>query len=500
MRTERPPVLVARGLSKRFGAVRALADVALTLRAGEVHGLVGENGAGKSTLISLVAGVRAPDRGGMQLDARPFAPRSPAEARARGVSTVFQEIDLVPDLSVAENVCLGREPRGLLGIARRPMRERARERLAAVGLAVDVRLPLRELALPQRQLVAIARALDAPARVLVLDEPTASLDEGEVAGLFALVRRLAGEGRAVLLVSHFLAHIEAVCDRVTVLRNGRRVLSCPLAELDRRALVGAMLGRELRSLELPPRGGARHAAPPVAELVDARRRGALAGVRLAARPGEVLGLAGLLGSGRSESLRALFGLLQIEGGEVRYDGRAVRLVGPRGAIALGAAFTPEDRREEGLVLSLSVRENLLLALQARRGLRRLPRALARELPHRLARALAIRAEDLDAPAATLSGGNQQKVLLARWLATEPRLMLLDEPTRGVDVGARAEIERWIADLAAAGAAVVLASSELDELCRLCDRVVVLSGGRSVAELNGDELCEARLAAEVARHG
>ncbi|HZW09615.1 MAG TPA: sugar ABC transporter ATP-binding protein [Phycisphaerales bacterium] len=487
--------LEARGLSKAFGPVRALEGVDLTLRAGEVHALMGENGAGKSTLIKCLTGVHRPDAGEILLGGEPIAPSSPREAEARGISTVYQEINLIPHLSLAENICLGREPMRRFPPGRidwRGARRRTAAALERLGLRLDVSRELGACSIAVRQLAAIARAIDVNAGVLILDEPTSSLDRDEVARLFGVLGRLRGQGMAILLVTHFIDQVYAVSDRVTVLRDGRFVAERATAELSRAELVALMVGREFETLA--GRAGAERAAPGGGEpLLRARglgRRGAVEHADLGIGRGESVGLAGLLGSGRTETVRLLFGADRPDRGRIELDGRPVRLRSPRRAIARGLALTPEDRKSEGIAPTLSVRENIELALQARRGVAAVGSARARrELAEGYIRSLGIKTHSAETPAGALSGGNQQKVLLARWLATGPRLLILDEPTRGIDVGAKAEIILLIDGLRERGMSILFVSSELEEVVRVCARVVVLRDRRTVAELAGDRLTE-----------
>ncbi len=362
------PVLEASGITKRFPGVIALDGVAFAARAGEVHALMGENGAGKSTLIKVLTGVHPRDGGEVRVAGQPIDPRSPREAEAAGIATVYQEINLIPDLSVAENICLGRQPRRAGLIRWGAVRERARAALARLGLTLDVDRPLSDCSIAVQQLVAVARALDVPSRVLILDEPTSSLDEKEVAELFALVRRLRAEGMAIVFVTHFLDQVYALCDRITVLRNGRRVGEFAAAELPRIQLVSHMLGRPAG--ELPPAaqaatGGA--AGEPVLAVRNFGRRNVIRPLDLEVRAGEVLGLAGLLGAGRSELARLLFGIDHADSGEVRIVGRPAEIGSPGASLRRGFGFTPEDRKAQAILPNLSVRENLIVALQVRRG-------------------------------------------------------------------------------------------------------------------------------------
>lgn len=504
-------MLALRGLSKRFGAVRALEGMDFTLRGGEVHAVMGENGAGKSTLIKCLTGVHRPDAGEMMLSGRRLAPGSPRQAEGEGIATVYQEVNLIPHMSVAENICLGREPvrRGWARCIRwGEVRRRARAAIDRLGLTLDVSRELGVCSIAVQQLVAIARALDLDARVLILDEPTSSLDRGEVARLFDILHRLRDGGMGIVFITHFLDQVYAVADRITVLRDGRLVGVHRAADLSRERLVGEMVGRAFEAWSAAGGSGeAREAtaAPRGETVVRARglgRRGALEHADVDVAAGEAVGLAGLLGSGRTETARLLFGADRADRGELWFGGVAVRFRSPRQAIGQGVGLSPESRQAEGVIPSLSVQENIELALQAKHGLRRkLGAADRRELALGFIRSLGIKAPGPDAPVGQLSGGNQQKVLLARWLATEPRLLILDEPTRGIDVAAKAEIMRAIDDLRARGMAILFISSELDEVVRLCGRVVVLRDRRSIAELSGETLTERAVLASIAgRHG
>jgi simple sugar transport system ATP-binding protein len=485
------PLLTLRGLGKTFPGVTALDNVDFTVRAGEIHALLGENGAGKSTLIKVLTGVYAADAGTIHLDGQPVGPASPKDAERCGISTVYQEVNLVASLSVAENLCLGRQP-GRFGFVNwRAMRRHARAALARLDLDLDVDAEFGSLSVALQQMVAIARALDLRARLLILDEPTASLDEKEVADLFAVMRRLRGEGLGIVFVTHFLDQVYAVCDRITVLRNGTLVGEFVTADLPRLALVSKMLGREITEPAHASAVAAGTSEPTTAPVLSARqlsRAGALHPLDLDLRAGEVLGLAGLLGSGRTETARLLFGLDRRDSGELHVKGQPARIRTPRDAIALGLALCSEDRKTEGILPNLSVRENLIIALQARQGATRpLGRSEQEKLCAHYIRALRIKTPGPETPIKNLSGGNQQKVLLARWLATQPALIILDEPTRGIDIGAKAEIEQLITQLRADGLAVLFISSELDEVVRNSTRAVVLRERRRVGEFSGDAL-------------
>lgn len=491
-------LLEARGLSKTFPGVKALDGVDLDLKPGEVLGLLGENGAGKSTLIQLLTGALASDAGTIRLEGREVRPRSIAEARSCGLTAVYQEIDLLPNLTVAQNLLLGREPTRF-GLVRRGLMNRtAREMLAPLGLDVDVGRDLGDYPVAVQQLCAIARAVHARTRVLILDEPTASLDARETEALFKVMRDLKRQGVGLIFVTHFLDQVYEICDRVTVLRNGALVGSRAVGELPRRELITMMLGKEL-SGEL---GRARSARKPQGEAFarfeGLGRKRRVEPFDLSFRPGEAVGAAGLLGSGRTETALLMFGAERADRGRAIVDGREAVIRGPRDAIRLGLGFCPEERKTDGLVGQLSVRENIMLALQARRSwLRPLGRRRQRGICEALIRRLDIRTTDAEKPIRLLSGGNQQKALIARWLATEPRLLILDEPTRGVDIGAHAEIMRAIDALCAEGMALYVISSEVEEISAVADRVSVMCDRRQVRMLEGDQVTPDAIIAAIA---
>ncbi|MBX3624626.1 MAG: sugar ABC transporter ATP-binding protein [Rhizobacter sp.] len=482
------PLLRLSGVSKQFSGVRALHDVGLRLFPGEVHALMGQNGAGKSTLIKVLTGVFPADGGEMLLGGQAIAPASPQDAQALGISTVYQEVNLCPNLSVAENIFAGRYPRrGALGAWRidwAGMNREAEEWLAKLNIRIDVTRRLDSYAVAVQQMVAIARALSVSAKVLILDEPTSSLDEDEVARLFDVLRRLRGEGMAILFVTHFLEQVYAISDRITVLRNGELVGEYQAAMLGPTALITAMVGRELAASQGQAQARTVAAdATPLLELKGLGERGQLQPVDLHVHAGEVVGLGGLLGSGRTELARLLFGLSSADSGELRVDGQAVTFKTPADAVRHGIGLCPEERKADGIVADLSVRENIALALQARHGMGKfLSREQQAELAERYVKALGIKTASIDTPIGLLSGGNQQKAMLARWLATEPRLLILDEPTRGIDVAAKQEIMDKILALADDGMAIVFISSEMSEVVRVSNRIAVLRDRRKVGEL------------------
>lgn len=485
------PLMEARGIGKSFLGVTALEGVDFTLQRGEIHALLGENGAGKSTLIKILTGVYTRDRGEMRLDGHDVTPANVAEAQALGIGTVYQEVNLLENLTVAENLFLGRQPSRFGFIDRREMRRRAKALLARYGLDIDVDALLSSYSVAIRQIVAIARAVDLSGKVLVLDEPTASLDSQEVEMLFVVLRRLREQGLGIIIITHFLNQVYAVADRVTVLRNGKLVGSRALADLPRLELISMMLGRELQHITREHQAHEETVAPtgeaPI-RFAGYGKRGSVAPFDLDIRPGEVVGVAGLLGSGRSETAFLLFGIDRADSGTASIDGQEIALSSPVAAISNGFGFCPEERKTDGIIGDLSVADNIALALQARQGWAKpISSRERRALAEGFIKSLDIRPADAERPIKFLSGGNQQKAILARWLATEPRLLILDEPTRGIDIGAHAEILKMIERLCAEGMSLVVISSELEELTAIAHRVIVLSDRRHVAELTGSDV-------------
>ncbi|MFD4639943.1 sugar ABC transporter ATP-binding protein [Lentzea sp. NPDC058436] len=472
------PVIEVAGVTKTFAGVRALSDVDFTLQRGEIHALVGENGAGKSTLIKVLTGIHSTDAGQV--------------TRNGNISTIYQEVNLVPLMSVSANLFLGREPRNRFGLIDRARRDAgAAELLRGYGITADVSSPLGTLAVGEQQMVALARAVDANADVVIMDEPTSSLEPREVETLLGVVQKLHEQGIAIIYVSHRMDELYRICDTVTVLRDGVNVHSGPLKELPRIELVSLMLGRSVKEIEnhgTTAFGEEHHTdAEPVLEATGLTSKPRISDVSVKIRPGEVVGLAGLLGSGRTETAKAIIGALPIDGGTVLVAGTPV----PRNvkaATRAGISMLAEDRKTEGIIPNLSVRENIVLA-----ALPRLSRfgVTSRSKQDRIVdtfvKRLRIKVSSPEQKVAELSGGNQQKVLLARWLCTEPKILLLDEPTRGIDVGAKAEVQALIDELAREGLAVLLISSELDELLDGADRLVVLRDGSVAGELEGDQL-------------
>lgn len=469
-----------RGISKAFGGVPALKDVELTLRSGEIHALLGENGAGKSTLLKILRGVVVPDAGTIEMEDR------------AGVSMIFQETSLIPTLSAAQNIFLTREPCGRFGlIDDRASIAEARSLMTAFGLHIDPATQTSKLSAGQLQLVEIVKAISQHSRVLVLDEPTSALAAGEVEHLFALLRRLKAEGTAIVYVSHRMDEIVRIADRASILRDGRLIITSPIGDLTLEQIIEHVIGRESGLPDAPPRHEAQ--GPPVLELraVSGARR--IRNVDLVVNLGEVVGVAGLLGSGRSALARLLFGMEPLDSGEVLLNGRPVHIANPRDAIAAGMALVPEDRLRHGLIAIHSVADNLWLPLLDRFsccGWISLPRA-RRMAEDQVAR-MRIKTESIDAPVHSLSGGNQQKVALARWLATDPSLLILDEPTAGIDIGSKREIVAQVRSFARKGKAVLLISSELPELLAASDRIVVMANGRIAASVSPQDSSERQL--------
>ncbi|MGY4369519.1 monosaccharide-transporting ATPase [Bradyrhizobium sp. LB1.3] len=495
-------LLEVRGISKSFGAVHALQEADFTLRAGEIHALLGENGAGKSTLIKVITGVFPRDAGIVRISGEEVAPRSAKAALQAGIATVYQEVNLLPNLSVAQNLFLDRQPMRFGVVREGEMRRRAKTLLADFGLDIDVSAPLGSYSVAVQHVTAIARAVDLSARVLILDEPTASLDRHEVEILFRIMRQLAGRGIGIVFVSHFLDQVYEISDRITVLRNGRLVGERETASLSRLELIRMMLGRELaETTSTRASAGAQKTRDVCASFENYGKAGYVAPFNLELRHGEVVGLAGLLGSGRTETARLVFGAERADRGQARVEGVPVRLQSPRDGVRHGFGYCPEERKTDGIVAELTVRENIVLALQAKRGLHRpLSRREQDEIASRYVKMLDIRPPDPERPVGLLSGGNQQKVLLARWLATSPRLLVLDEPTRGIDVGAHAEIIRLIRELCDDGLALLVISSELDEIVTYSDRVVVLRDRAHVEELAGEAIDVGSILAAIAADG
>ncbi|MDD3336202.1 MAG: sugar ABC transporter ATP-binding protein [Eubacteriales bacterium] len=487
---EEAVVLTMRGITMTFPGVKALDNVDFTLRKGEIHALMGENGAGKSTLIKCLTGVHDFTSGEIRVSGieQPIRNHSTMEAQLRGISTVYQEINLCPNLSVAENLFIGREPITRFGtIDRRAMVRRSQELMKRLELAIDVQQNLENYSLALQQMIAIARAVDMDCKVLILDEPTSSLDDNEVEKLFNLMRSLRDKGVGIVFVTHFLEQVYAVCDRITVLRNGALVGEYPIGQLPRVKLIAAMMGKDFDDLaNIKPEGGFKSNQE---KLVDARgltHAGKIKPFDLTVRRGEVIGLTGLLGSGRSELARAIYGADRPTGGTLEVKGKPMRIKAPIDSIHQGMGMLPDDRKAEGIIPDLTVRENIVLALQARQGMLHLiPMKEQCEIADRFIELLQIKTASRETLVKQLSGGNQQKVIIARWLATDPDFLILDEPTRGIDIGTKTEIQKLVIKLAQEGKGILFISSEIEEMLRTCNRMAVLRDGEKVDELSGD---------------
>jgi rhamnose transport system ATP-binding protein len=479
-----------REISKRFGATQALDKVSLDLLPGEVHALVGENGAGKSTLVKILAGVHKPDTGTVLLDGQATQIHGPAHARALGIAVVHQEPRLFPDLSVAENVYIGHASSGRLGTIDWGGTRRAAQALfQQLDVQLDVGAPVRGLSMADQQLIEIAKSLSLEARVVILDEPTASLSAHEVERLFTIVRRLRDRGVAILFVSHRLDEVFELCDRATVFRDGRHVVTTSTGSLTTADLVRHMVGRTVSlfpKVETP-------IGEVLLEVAGLTRAGVFGDVGFAVHVGEILGFAGLVGAGRTEVARVLFGIDKRDAGEIRLDGTPVDFANPSQAMQAGIAYLPEDRHQEGLVLDFSIAQNVTLPILPRLFPRLLLRPSAeRRVAHEYTKQLNVRMTGVDQLVGALSGGNQQKVVLAKWLASKPRILILDEPTRGIDIGAKIEVHRIISELAASGLGIILISSDLPEVLAMSDRILVLHEGRITATIPRDRATQERV--------
>ncbi len=505
--TDTTPVVEMTDIEIAFPGVKALDRVQFRLFPGEIHALMGENGAGKSTLIKALTGVYRIDAGDIVIGGEVRRLTGTADAQAAGISTVYQEVNLCSNLTIGENVMLGHEVRGPFGIDWRATHRAATEALEKLGLGeLDPRRTLSTLSLAVQQLVAISRAMVAESKVLILDEPTSSLDAYEVENLFVVMRRLRDQGVAILFVSHFLDQVYAISDRLTVLRNGAYVGEYLTPDLTRSDLISKMIGKDIATLKSLDSQGARrdheHTGDPLYRAEALGRKGSFENTDIQLRAGEVVGFAGLLGSGRTELARLLYGVDKADSGTVWIRGTKTDIGSPAAALASKVAFSSENRRDEGIIRDLSVRENLILAVQAKRGWARPIKKRDQDaLVTKYIDELNIRPADPNRPIKNLSGGNQQKVLIGRWLATHPDLLILDEPTRGIDVGAKAEIQERIIALADDGVAIVFISSELDEVVRLSDRILVMKDRRKIAEiLNGPGVTAEAIVTSIASEG
>ncbi|KRD60331.1 sugar ABC transporter ATP-binding protein [Ensifer sp. Root278] len=491
-------LLSMQGISKAFAGVPALKSASLEVEAAEVMALVGQNGAGKSTLIKILTGVYRRDEGSITFDGHDVDFAMPAKAQAAGIATIYQEINLAPQRSVAENIYLSREPKRFGMIDHTAMRRGAEAVLKTFNLAIDVDRPVAHFDAATRQMVAIARAVTQSARLVIMDEPTSSLDEREVAILFETIRTLKRSGVAVIFIGHRLDELYEICDRVTIMRDGQTVAKSPMADMPKMALVRHMLGKELAAFQAIAPEDIALERPVRLELDKAGAGVRVRDVSLAVREGEISGLAGLLGSGRTETARLIFGADKMDRGAIRMQGQDRTYREPADAIADGIGLVSEDRKIDGIVPDMSIRENMTLALLPKlkkAGI--VDRARQDEIVSRYIRALGVKCTSPDQPIKELSGGNQQKVLLARWLATDPRVLIVDEPTRGIDIGAKSEILKLLRSLADEGLSVLMISSELEELLAAADRVTVLSDGMSVATLPRKDLSETALLAAMA---
>lgn len=488
----RPAVIRMEHIHKSFGGVHALNDVHIEVFAGEVHAILGENGAGKSTLIKTMTGVHQPDSGEMFLHGEPVRFGTPREAQAQGIAAIYQEPSLFPDLDIAENILAGRQPTRGGRVDWRAMRREARELLQQLGVRLDPRTKARNLSVAQQQTVEIARALSLSAQLLIMDEPTSSLTLNEVEELFGIVRRLRESGTAIIFISHRLEELFAVADRVTVLRDGKYVDTRDISEATSGELIQMMVGRQVDDLfpkEEAPAG------KPRLEVRNLTARGKFEGISFELRAGEILGLAGLIGAGRTDVARALFGIQPPTAGSIKVDGQEVNIDSPQRAMRLGLAFVPEDRQHHGLVLPMTIAVNITLPILPRfASAGWLQERSAKKVAAAAASRLEVRSAGIDQKARELSGGNQQKVVLAKWLETDPRILILDEPTRGIDVGTKAAVHQLMSDLANEGVAILMISSELPEILGMSDRILVMREGRVTGELSREEATQEKLMA------
>ncbi|EAR09221.1 sugar ABC transporter ATP-binding protein [Reinekea blandensis] len=496
---EAPPLLSIQNLSKGFAGVRALDDVSFSIRKGEIHALLGENGAGKSTFIKVLTGVYSRDAGQILFEGEAFHANNSGHAQSLGVSTVYQEVNLIPTMTVTENLTLLNQPRRFGLISPRKAEQRAREMLERVGLNIDPSEQLDHFSIAVQQLIAIARALGTKAKLLILDEPTASLDADEVSRLFELMTELKAQGISIIFVTHFLDQVYRISDRITVLRNGQYVDTYNTAELPQSELIRAMVGKSLDELSKDTGAESRAVQDTLFAIDQYGKQRCLEPVDLTVARGEIVGLAGMLGSGRTELCNLIFGVDSVDSGEMTLAGQSQSIRSPKQAIDAGMAYCPEDRKVDGIVAELSVRENMILALQAKRGwLRPIPMAEQKAMVEEMIDRLSIKTPNMNKPIGELSGGNQQKVILARWLLTHPQLLLLDEPTRGIDVGAHHDIIEIMNELCEQGMSLLVASSELEELVVFAHRVAIMKDRRKVKELTGSEISQQSIVAAIAQ--
>lgn len=502
---ELEPVLQMQHIYKSFPGVKALNDVCFELKKGEIHSLMGENGAGKSTLIKVLTGVYEIDDGTILLNGKPVEFHSTGDAQNGGISTVYQEVNLCGNLTVAENVYIGREPKKRGSIDWQKMNQDAEKLLDDLEVHIDVERKLSDYSVAIQQMVAIARAVDTSHGILILDEPTSSLDSKEVKQLFNVMRKLKAAGMSIIFVSHFVDQIYEICDRVTILRNGNLIGTYDIAGLSRMDLISKMIGKDMDEVgklnDIKKNSAKKISEENILEAHNYGRRGLIQPYNLNLRKGEVLGLAGLLGSGRSETASLLFGINKADHGTLKIGNKTYSYIYPKKAIAEGFGFCPEDRKAEGITGQLTIRENIILALQCRKGIfQYIPFKKQQEVTQKYIDLLSIKATGTEQRVDHLSGGNQQKVILARWLATDPQLLILDEPTRGIDVGAKSDLQKLIVKLSAQGMTILFISSELKELVNCCDRIVVLRDKQIIGELNHDEITEQNIMETIANGG
>ena len=479
-------LLEMKGIEIQFPGVKALDKVDFSLKAGEIHALLGENGAGKSTLIKCLTGVHHRDAGTILFDGKEIKPTSPQDAFSMGISTVYQEINLCPNLTVAENIFVGRQPMKNGVINWKEINRRARELMSRFHMDIDVTRPLNNYSTAIQQMVSIARAVDIDAKILILDEPTSSLDDNEVKLLFDVMNELKAEGMGIIFITHFLDQVFAVSDRLTILRNGALVGTFNINDITKLELVTRMIGKDMDVIFNLKRATVDPNAPEMMRTEHLGAPGQIQNVNLTLKKGELMGFAGLLGSGRTETAELIFGAVPATEGTEIINGKQVSIKKPLDAIEAKLAFCPEDRKRDGIIGDLSIRENIALALQARRGfLHPISMQEQNEMADKYIKMLSIATPDAEKKIGELSGGNQQKVILARWMATQPDLLILDEPTRGIDVGAKAEIQRLMLEMCNDGVSVIFISSELDEIIRCSNRIIVMRDGKKVGEVNGE---------------
>jgi monosaccharide-transporting ATPase len=503
---DKDSLLEMRGISKSFPGVKALSKVDFDLKAGEVHALLGENGAGKSTLIKVLTGVYQKDEGTISLEGKLVTSNSPEDIQKMGISTVYQEVNLIPTLSIAENIFLGRQPKKMGLLNWKEINTRAKKSLERLNLHTDVTQLLSSFSVAIQQLVAVARGVDMSAKILILDEPTASLDTEEVENLFSVIKTLKKEGIGIIFITHFLDQVYEISDRITVMRNGSLVGQFQTKSLPKVELIAHMLGKELKAMDrkahqtLSKQNG-NHKNVPFLKVNHLGKAGMIEPFDLEIYKEEVVGITGLLGSGRTELVKLLFGIEKADTGEMFLNGKKISLKSPQQSIQNGFAYCPEDRGTDGIVGELSIKENIILALQAKRGWARFLRPKEQEkIANQFVKALSISTPNIDKPTKELSGGNQQKVILARWLASNPEFLLLDEPTRGIDVGAHAEIINLIMNLCNDGLALLVVSSELEEVVAFSDRIAVLRDRRKVTELTGEHISQNNIMHAIAERG